>query len=106
MVFLTTVLYPAESDATFDLKYYLNTHMPLVDKNWGSYGLKDWKVIELQNGPDGSKPYSIAAVMTWESADGVKEALASEAAKTVFGDVPKFSNKGPLFLMGDVVGAS
>lgn len=106
MVFLTTVLYPAESDATFDLKYYLKTHMPLVDKNWGTYGLKEWKVVEFQAGPDGSKPYAISAVMTWDTVDGVKEALASESAKTVFGDVPNFSNKQPLFLMGDVVGAS
>ncbi|KAJ9616479.1 hypothetical protein H2200_000198 [Cladophialophora chaetospira] len=113
MVFNATVLtldfhlqYPAESDSTFDLKYYLSSHMPLVNKKWNEYGLKDWKIIEFQPGPDGSKPYSIGAVLTWESADGVNKALSSDAGKEVLGDVPNFSNKSPLFLIGDIVGAS
>jgi len=107
MSFNATVLYPATPDATFDLKYYISTHMPLAAEKWGSYGLKDWKVVEYQAGPDGSKPYSVAAIVTFESADGLKNALASEGTKAVFDDVPNFSKgPAPLFLMGDVVGTS
>ena len=106
MVFNATVLYPAESDSTFDLSYYLKSHFPIVDKNWGPFGLKEWKVIEFAAGPDGKKPYSIGAVLTWESEDGLKQALGGEEAKNVLGDVPNFSNKSPVFLMGNVVGSS
>jgi uncharacterized protein (TIGR02118 family) len=80
--------------------------MPLVDKNWKSYGLQDWKVVEFEAGADGKKPYSVGAVLTWADDAGLKKALASEHGKTVLGDVPNFSNKDPVFLIGDVVGAS
>ena len=106
MVFNATVLYPQESDSKFDLSYYLKSHMPIVEKNWGHYGLKDWKIVEFAAGPDGSKPYSIGAVLTWESEEGLQKALGGEEAKTVFGDVPNFSNKQPVFLSGNVVGSS
>lgn len=41
-----TVLYPNVSDATFNLDYYLKTHMPLVVKEFGPHGLKGWKVAK------------------------------------------------------------
>ncbi|KAJ4516872.1 hypothetical protein HRR75_003532 [Exophiala dermatitidis] len=101
-----TVLYPAEADATFDMSYYLKTHMPLVSEKWGPYGLKDWKVVQFAAAPDGSKPYSVAALLTWDSVESIHKALNSEEAKIVLGDVQNFSNKGPLFLPGDIVGTS
>jgi len=100
------VIYPAESDAKFDMPYYLKTHMPLVSKHWSEFGLQEWEVVQLGPGPDGSKPYSVVARLTWDSLDGLRKALGSESAKTVFGDVENFSNKSPVFLMGDIVGSS
>ncbi|KAL2428768.1 hypothetical protein ABEF95_006923 [Exophiala dermatitidis] len=101
-----TVLYPADADATFDMDYYLKTHMPLVSEKWGPYGLKDWKVVQFAAGPDGSKPYSVMALLTWDSVESIAKALNSEAAGVVLGDVQNFSNKPPTFLTGDIVGAS
>jgi len=99
-----TVLYTG--DAKFDLKYYLESHMPLVGKDWKSFGLLDWKVIQFEAGPDGSKPYSIAAILTWDSIDSIPKALASDAGKGILADVENFSDKGPIFLVGNIVGAS
>ena len=87
------------------MTYYLNHHWPLVSKHWTSFGLKDWKVVQCSAGPDGSKPYSVAAITTWESVDGIQKSLGGEAGKVVMGDVKNFSNKDPVFLMGDIVGA-
>jgi len=100
-----TVLYPAEADATFDMKYYLSTHMPLVQKHWGPHGLTDWKVIEFQAGPDGSKPYSVQATLTWKDGESLQKALAASETASIFGDVPNFSNKSPVFMAGAVVGS-
>lgn len=102
----STVLYPASSDLTFDLDYYLKKHMPLAVKKWAKYGLKDWKVVQFAPGADGSQPYSIGAILTWESADGIRKALTGEEAAEVMGDVKNYTNKNPVFLLGDVVGAS
>lgn len=46
-----TILYPSVSDATFNLDYYLKTHMPLVSKEFGPHGLKGWKVSRYDNRP-------------------------------------------------------
>lgn len=56
-----TVIYP--QGAKFDKDYYKSTHMPLVEKNWKSYGLKSWKVVYF---PDDA-PYSVQALLEWEN---------------------------------------
>jgi len=77
----------------------------LTRKPQGPYGLKSWTVIKFDSGSDGSPPqYRIQATLVWELVDQVKTAVASEAGKAVFADVPNFSNKSPLFLMGNVEG--
>lgn len=44
---IITVAYPRPSgEVKFDLKYYLDVHMPLVHKTWASKGLKSWTVTE------------------------------------------------------------
>jgi len=101
-----TVLYPNESDATFNMEYYLSHHMPLVGEKFGPHGLKSWSVAEFNPGPDGSKPlYSVQATLIFEKAEQVGAAVEAEGP-AVFGDVPNFSNKQPVFLMGDVKASS
>lgn len=101
-----TVLYPADADATFDLDYYLKTHMPLVQEKWGKYGLQGWSVVKYSPGPDGGKTYTYAALLTWDSPESIGKAMQGEETKEVLGDVQNFSNKGPVFLTGEIVGTS
>lgn len=35
-----TVLYPNVDDATFDMKYYTSSHMPMVQSEFKDYGFK------------------------------------------------------------------
>lgn len=110
MTVACTVLYPNEADATFNMDYYLSTHMPLVGKHFGSHGMQSWSVIEFAPGPDGAKPlYSVQATLVFEKAEQVGKAIEAEG-KVIFGDVPNFSNKqpvvsdfvpGPIFLYAD-----
>jgi hypothetical protein len=44
---VATVLYPVTATSTFDYDYYMAKHMPLVEKTWGSQGLRSWSVIKL-----------------------------------------------------------
>jgi len=105
--FICTVLYPNEEDATFDMDYYLKTHMPMVLKQWAQHGLQSYTVIKFIPGSDGSRPpYSVQATLQWKDREGVEKALAGEEQKIIFGDVKNFSNKGPVFMGGDVVGTS
>jgi uncharacterized protein (TIGR02118 family) len=79
--------------------------VPLVQKHWAQYGLTDWQVVEFAAGADGSKPYSVQAILTFKDEESLKSALGSGEAATVFGDVPNFSNKSPVFVAGKVVGS-
>jgi uncharacterized protein (TIGR02118 family) len=107
MPFHATVLYPNDEDATFDKEYYLKTHMPLVMEKFGKHGLKKWEVLWYHPGPDGSKPqYSVGATLIFDSGEDLVKALQSEDAGPVFGDVKNFSNKGPVFLGGELAATS
>ena len=89
------------ADATFNLDYYLKKHMPLVREKFGPHGLKSWRVLKAT----GDKPpYSIIATLEFDTVDQFKAAVAAEG-KPVFGDVPNFSNKSPVVVIGDVVGS-
>ncbi|KAK5171808.1 uncharacterized protein LTR77_003444 [Saxophila tyrrhenica] len=96
----TTVVYP--KGCSFNMDYYLSTHMPLVADTWGSYGLKSWKVIKM--GED--SPYSVQATLEWGSMEDFQKAASSETAAKVMGDVPNFTDGSPTLMSGDVVGTS
>lgn len=50
---------------------------------------------------DGSQPpYTFSCNIVWDSDAGIKQAFESEEAVAVMKDVPKFSNKQPVFLFG------
>lgn len=55
MSVIVTVIYPKTETSTFDLDYYMKTHMPLVQEKWGAHGLKNWTVTKL----DESAGYSM-----------------------------------------------
>jgi uncharacterized protein (TIGR02118 family) len=84
------------------MDYYLSTHMPLVYKNWSQFGLKSWSVVEF---PSDSE-YCVMALLNWESEDSSKKALTSDTVSAVMDDVKNFSDQGPTFLSGKVVGSS
>lgn len=99
-----TVLYPNTSDAIFNLDYFLKTHMPLVQQQFGPYGFQGYSVLKLNGTPDPNKkaPYSIQATLLFDSAKDFEAALGA-TAETVLGDVPNFSNKEPLLIIGEKV---
>lgn len=104
MAVTITVLFPNESDAKYDIKYYTTQHMPRIQRLWAKYGVKDWSATEFSAGVDGSPPvYAFGSVVTWESLDQVKAAFASPEAAEIMDDVANFSNKNAVFLVGSVL---
>ncbi|KAK3181812.1 hypothetical protein K4F52_006879 [Lecanicillium sp. MT-2017a] len=91
-----TILYP--SGPEFNLKYYMDTHMPLVAKNWKPFGLQSWEIIAFEPG----QTYQIQASLKWDSAESWASASAPscDAAKAVFGDIPNFTTAQPVVLKG------
>ncbi len=101
-----TVLYENVDDATFDLDYYVAKHMPLVDEKFKPFGIKGWRVLKAVGTPFGGKPaYRVICNLEFDTADQFRAAVAAKGGP-VFGDVPNFSNKDPVVVIGDLVEAS
>lgn len=96
-----TVLYPNTSDATFNMDYYLKSHMPMVAEEFGPYNFQGYSVLKLIGTPDpNTKPeYSMQATLQFKSIEDFRKALGDKAVK-VLGDVPNFSNKEPMLMIG------
>ncbi|KAL0261707.1 hypothetical protein SLS55_003137 [Diplodia seriata] len=104
MAVTVTVLYPNVSDATFNLEYYLQTHMPLAQKH---FGMKTWKVSRIIGTavPGEQAPYSVQCVLEFNSKEEVDDAVKNRG-EPVMADIPKFTNQSPVFLLGEVVGTN
>ncbi|KAL6850864.1 hypothetical protein ACO1O0_007990 [Amphichorda felina] len=107
MPFIATVLYPQREGATFDMKYYIDTHMPLVSRIWSPVGLEKWEVQRLDVGTGGEKPpFTVAALLTFKDEATWTGAQALPAAAEIFGDIPNFSSEQPVLFGGSVVATS
>ncbi|KAF2653307.1 hypothetical protein K491DRAFT_603087 [Lophiostoma macrostomum CBS 122681] len=96
------VLYPRKDGSTFDMKYYLATHMPLVQKHWGKLGLTSWRVAQLGD----QSPYAVSCIMEWESGEAVANAFKSEGVQEIMADINNFSSEQPVMFQGEIVGQS
>lgn len=90
------VVYPKEAASDFNMDYYLQKHMPLVQKLWGPLGLKSWSVATL--GEDSG--YYVQAFLIFES----HEAFAKVPTAEIFGDVKNFTSTSPSKWVGSLEG--
>jgi uncharacterized protein (TIGR02118 family) len=101
-VFVVGVLYPPS--ARFDLKYYLDTHIPLVQSCWGQLGLKDVRVLRGKGGPGSDAAiYATVALLSFEHHDSFQEAV-KQHGKEVMGDIRNFTDAEPVMQFFEPVG--
>lgn len=97
MAITITVLYPNTPGARFDVDYFVNTHIPLVQETWGGKGLTSVKLLKGAGTADPATPppYQVITVLGFESLEAFK-AAAREGAAVVMGDVAKFTDVTPI----------
>ena len=90
-----SVLYPNTDGGTFDFAYYLNEHMPMVQRLVGD-ACKRGEVEEgLAGGAPGQPPtYRAAAHMYFDSVESFQSAFAPHA-NTILADVSNCTNIAP-----------
>ena len=98
MAITITVLYPNTQGSRFDMDYYVNTHIPLVEEHWG--GGKGLTSVKLLKGaatadPATPPPYQVIAVLGFESLQAF-QAAAKESGALVIGDIVNFTDVGPI----------
>jgi uncharacterized protein (TIGR02118 family) len=98
-----TVMYAAKPESKFDMDYYLNTHMKMVEASWGPSGLRGYKVLRGTPGADGAAPpYHVLVNLDFTSAAAFAASVAETGAK-VMGDVPNFTDIQPSLQVNDVI---
>src|SRR2546427_11289879 len=98
-----TVAYPVGQGRTFNMDYYLKTHIPLFQKRMGAA----MKTIRVSRGIGGSTPRSPAAFVAmvhaaFDSAEVFATAFAPHAAELQW-DSPNYTNIQPIGKVGEVL---
>ncbi len=98
-----SVLYPNQSDAKFDMSYYTERHMPMVQRLVGDACRR----IAVQRGLSGSQPdsrptYLALGHLYFDSIEVFKETFEPHAAQ-IMADLPNFTNLKPTIQINEVV---
>ena len=96
------VMYPNGVEHTFDMAYYLNSHMPMVRRELGA-ALKGVSVDQgLGGAQPGSAPKYLAICnLLFESMDAFQMAFASHG-QTIVADIPNYTNTQPIIQINEV----
>ena len=97
-----SVLYPNNEGSKFDMAYYCNTHMPMVQEKLGRM-CKGVAVEQGMSGPTpGSRPVFVAmGHLYFESLADFQTAFGQHAA-AIMADIPNYTNIQPTIQISEV----
>jgi uncharacterized protein (TIGR02118 family) len=97
-----SVLYPNKPGAKFDMKYYCEKHMPMVQAKLGAA----CKSVAVEQGLAGGAPGAPAAFIAMghlycDSVEAFQAAFGPHA-KEIMGDIPNYTDIEPTLQISDV----
>ena len=97
-----TVMYPNTEGSRFDMAYYCNTHIPMVQKKLGT-ALKGVAVEQGMAGeePGSPPPYLALGHLLFESVEAFQTSFAPHA-QVIMGDIPNYTNTQPAIQISEV----
>jgi uncharacterized protein (TIGR02118 family) len=95
-VICLTVLYPNADDATFDMDYYIASHMPMLAAALGE-GCKGWGAARVTTDKH--------VAMGWAMIDSIEtyKAAMGEHGAAIRSDVANYTNQQPEVILGEVM---
>ena len=98
-----SVMYPNGEGKHFDLNYYMEKHIPLVQELLGD----SLKGASVENGlgsaePGSAAPFSAVGTMYFDSVEDFGSAFGPNAEQ-ILGDLPNFTNSEPVIQISEVV---
>jgi uncharacterized protein (TIGR02118 family) len=98
-----SVLYPARDDATFDMEYYCERHMSLVQRRLGAA----CKSVAVEKGVSGGGPgtaptYIAMGHLYFDSLAAFQTAFTPHASE-LLADVPNYTNTSPVIQISEVI---
>ena len=97
-----SVLYPSQEGAKFDIAYYCNRHIPLVERLLGS-ALKGASVDHGISGeaPGTPAPYLAMGHLLFDSVQDFRKSFAPNA-QAILEDIPKYTNSQPILQISEI----
>jgi len=97
-----SVLYPKQPDTKFDMPYYLNSHIKMVQQLLGPR-LKGVAVEEGISGmqPGTSASYAAMGHLLFESVADFQASFGPHA-QTIVGDIPNYTNSQPIIQISEI----
>ncbi len=86
------VTYPGDAATRFNREYYVRTHLPLVMKAWGAYGLETAAAFFPSS--DGAGTIAVC-ICGFRDDAAIRAALASPGTGGVMADVKNFTDAEP-----------
>jgi uncharacterized protein (TIGR02118 family) len=97
-----SVFYPNSPDSTFDLDYYVNSHIPMVQGKLGAACTGVAVESGLGGGaPDAPATYTAMGHLYFDSVESFQEAFGPHA-EAIMGDVPNYTNIEPVIQVSEV----
>lgn len=97
-----SVLYANSDDASFDIDYYVNKHMPMVQAKLGAALVDSWAEQGLAGGtPDDPAPFVALCHLRFDSVEAFRGAFAPHAQE-ILADVANYTNIEPTFQISDI----
>jgi uncharacterized protein (TIGR02118 family) len=97
-----SVFYPNQKGTKFDMTYYLDQHVPMVQRLLGS-ALKGVSVEQgiSGEGPGSPAPYVTTCHLLFDSVQSFQASFAPHA-QGIMEDIPKYTNSEPIIQIGEV----
>jgi uncharacterized protein (TIGR02118 family) len=97
-----SVLYPNATDCKFDMNYYVNQHMPMVQQKLGAA----CKSMAVEEGVAGGAPgapatYVAMGHLYFDSTDSFQTAFTPHA-QAIMADIPNYTNIEPTIQISEV----
>jgi uncharacterized protein (TIGR02118 family) len=102
-VIKVSVFYPHKAGAKFDMDYYCDSHMPLVQSKLKP-ALKGMAVDKgLAGGTPGAPPSYVAMCHLWVDSVAAYERAFETAASAIMSDIPNYTDIEPVVQISEVM---
>lgn len=89
-VYRLSAIYPKTADSTFDMDYYMDSHIPLVEELFQPLSVE--VNVGVAGAAEGSEPpYAVMTDITFATLEDLQNAVATHGEE-VIGDIPNFTN--------------
>jgi len=102
-MFVISVLYPLTPGTTFNMDYYVNSHLPLVNRLFEPMGQREARVFKgVSNGVEGTPTFGVIAELFFDDMESLMAALVAHGAETQ-ADIPNFTDSIPVVQVSEML---